>query len=1072
MCMSIISGISSGFNSGLRITQQAVAAGFLLITMAACDSSNGVSTLAIPGIVPVAETPAGMIGAAGGAVSTAGGEVSLMIPAGALDSDQPITIAMLDASTSPNPLTESGSNLAAADFRIELLPNGLTFATPVSITVNLPGTSTAVSVGTYEGFSTSLRMAALVSADGTAEALVNPVVNIDPASGAVSMTAQFSHFSDVLIWDEFRVSGDTPPAKINFFGYQEKLQVGTNIAIVAEAVYEEGIFDQVQLNLTDESSGAFDLTSGDGTFLLPPGAHVGLYTCREIGTGEYRENIKVNVISTFTAPNPIDPDGEPVQGISFNGKVTASDFLVKDFTVVKPVDCIAAVTDNGSGSQDGSGQGGDGSSLNDGTARSTPIDEFTVTLLATEALVGETFTVMTEQNVNPLFISFAQLRLTVTAASGLPTASNADVKAVLGGGSGAVVPTDIEIIVTQTQLSQLWTFKCEQAGTLTFEDFQGTIEIISGDAPLRLVSLEFIHATPTPGTVTCVEPAPPEVSSNWNSSTDGSDTQLVGTSENNTLHVDAESLNGAPSDVRLTATEARIRFDTIFASLFGASSAAPRQTSRETGSATDELGVSITDGIHFDSTPTEPYVVTAVTHCLSEGIATLTANITDEAGGLLSSSSIDITCVRPPTSAACQNAASGLEKTLECNSDLPGVLPFADIFSATLVDVPIGGIGRSVPGGITLHLPATRSGAIINSTDFSSNGWNGGLAPPSPPVSGMFGLDSTHQYLFVQYESGVDLIDLTTPDAAPVFTGLLNYPGRAQEAEFNNFDDSAKLHDYFVMPVHRATGDYLIGCGTDVVRHDFDPLANSGAGAFVANAERISSGIEVCRDIWTSTDADGVAPGYAYATKSASSSQKTAHWLEDGVVEVTLGGDWATQNIAVNNRIMGGVGGLSGEHTLLASRGTNEKGLWSGIPGDAVEGSIAPRISTAALFQDVRCVGALCVATASDTLTTLSWPDRSVKPTVIENSFIVSLGLSARNMVVAANGNIYLAGVSSKRVTIARVSPEGEFGGIIKVDVSSVCNDPQSAQVMDMAHMGILCRTDNQLKVLEFVAEP
>ena len=74
-------------------------------------------------------------------------------------------------------------------------------------------------------------------------------------------------------------------------------------------------------------------------------------------------------------------------------------------------------------------------------------------------------------------------------------------------------------------------------------------------------------------------------------------------------------------------------------------------------------------------------------------------------------------------------------------------------------------------------------------------------------------------------------------------------------------------------------------------------------------------------------------------------------------------------------------------------------------------------------------------------------------------------------MVVAANGNIYLFGMLNKRISIGRVTPQGDFGAAIKIDVSSVCADPQSVQVMDMEHIGIMCRTDNQFKVLEFLPD-
>ena len=112
----------------------------------------------------------------------------------------------------------------------------------------------------------------------------------------------------------------------------------------------------------------------------------------------------------------------------------------------------------------------------------------------------------------------------------------------------------------------------------------------------------------------------------------------------------------------------------------------------------------------------------------------LTANITDDNGMVLNTASIDVTCARMPETAACLNAASGLERAHECNNDLVGILPMADFFTSTVVDVPIGGgPDRTLPGGVTLHLPATLSGELPSEADFSANGWDGSLAPPANP---------------------------------------------------------------------------------------------------------------------------------------------------------------------------------------------------------------------------------------------------------------------------------------------------------------------------------------------------
>jgi hypothetical protein len=484
--------------------------------------------------------------------------------------------------------------------------------------------------------------------------------------------------------------------------------------------------------------------------------------------------------------------------------------------------------------------------------------------------------------------------------------------------------------------------------------------------------------------------------------------------------------------------------------------------------SSNKFAAKSTSTITIDNSPAEPVAINAVLECITEGSDTMTATVTDVNDVVLMSADVTVTCVRPPASIACLSAASGLEMAYECNNDLVGNLAIEHIFEATVVDVPIGGgVDRTLPGGVSLFLPSVINGDIAQKSNFSVHGWDTSISPPDNPEPAMFGLDANHQYLFIQYESGVDLIDLSTPDAAPVYSGLLDYPGRLQESEFQNSGDFSKVHDYMVMPLHTVNGDYLIGCGTDVVRHDFDPDANAGAGTFEPTGVRISDGFEICRDVWTDSNLDNVSPGYAYTTKTISTSQKSTRWLEEGQADVFLEGDWVTSNVDDNNRIMGGVGGFFGENALLGSRGNDVLGLWSGIPGIAAEDSVT-RVSDAAFFQDIRCIETLCVATSSDTITTLSWPDRNIVPSVIESSAMFSTNLKASNMLVASSGSLYLPAVSGTQVIIGRVNSAGEFGGTIKVNISSVCTDPKGAYILDMNHLGIMCRNDNQFKVMEF----
>ncbi|MBT7082309.1 MAG: hypothetical protein HN929_12740 [Chloroflexi bacterium] len=1143
-----------------------------VLGLTGCGGSDESESNSPPDNIPEVATET--IGSSGGSITTPASKVTITIPPGALSSDQDITVTLLDSGAIADPLSTTGEMLDSGSVGIELSPSGLTFTTPITIAFDLPGASTAVAEGGYEGFSVGLGLGMLVSDNGDVVPLIEPEMSVDPVTGIVSLKSKILHFSD-LLWTPLK-SGSNQPVRLDVFGYQDTLAVNENIAIVANARYEPGIYDQIHLSWTDLSAAPFNLISGLDTFpLLHDAPHVGAYTCAEVGTGAFKVDIGVEVVSTLTMDDPFN-NGTEVQALLINGKERPAYLLVKSIPYNKPVDCIERVSD-----------GGNNGSQTEDFPQSPLIDLVEGIISETVVEVGQTFKVTTRTEMTSLIANNLDLTSWLFVRSvtpGAPVVSGVSVTAVMGGGAqeGDIGPPGTFLKGPGTGESgadefswQEWVFKCESEGTYDLV-FESEIALQGSMLELLLEETQVLDL----GSIECVNPLPPAVSFaaaefvvdegvgtaifTVNSDIPVPEALTVAFRVNSGGTVDVfdyEVLGQGTVDFAVGASSATIEVlieddpdvepdETLILELLpidaipGAVAyglAAPTQstltiknndTANSSGGQIDwvqtpieqligdsqtyqlqgtvpetsvgavthwntvaptflfmgtytisdilfggkpaaensprKLAAKSTSTITIDNSPAGPIAINAVLECIAEGSDIMTATVTDVNDVVLMSTDVTVSCVRPPASTACLSAASGLEMAYECNNDLVGNLAIEDIFEPDVIDVPIGGIDRTLPGGVTLYLPSVINGEIAKETDFSVHGWDASISPPADPEPAMFGLDANHQYLFIQYESGVDLIDLSTPDAAPVYSGLLDYSGRLQEAEFQNSGDFSKVHDYMVMPLHTASGDYLIGCGTDVVRHDFDPDANAGAGAFEPTGVRISDGFEICRDVWSDSNLDNVSPGYAYTTKTISKSQKTTRWLEEGQADVFLEGDWVTSNVDDNNRIMGGAGGFFGENTLLGSRGIDVLGLWSGMPGIAAEDSVT-RISDAAFFQDIRCTEALCVATSSDTITTLSWPDRNIAPSVIESSAMFSTNLKATNMLVASSGSIFLPAVSGTQVIIGRVNSAGEFGGTIKVNVSSVCTDPKGAYILDMNHLGIMCRNDNQFKVMEFL---
>lgn len=160
---------------------------------AACgDDDTGATpdagdALGVPdGAAPPDTTPTGTsIGAAGGTASSSDGKLVLVLPPGALTTDARIGIApVIGAAVGPE-LTALG----AVDV-FELTPDGLTFAEPVVATLALA--PIAAAPGALEGAFSAF---AVQSATGVIEAIEDPTLTLDGATGAASLGGTLRHFS-------------------------------------------------------------------------------------------------------------------------------------------------------------------------------------------------------------------------------------------------------------------------------------------------------------------------------------------------------------------------------------------------------------------------------------------------------------------------------------------------------------------------------------------------------------------------------------------------------------------------------------------------------------------------------------------------------------------------------------------------------------------------------------------------------------------------------------------------------------------------------------------------------------
>lgn len=186
------------------------------------------------------EADGGSIGTSGGSVVSSDGAVRLDVPAGALDRAVAIRIGAGAVTDVPAQLRDAAEITRV----VRLEPDGLTFAKPARISFRLPATT--------EGDRVRAAIRALLSRSGErVEMLASPVAEVDLDAGAVTVSAELSHFSEV--WDSLpKGSGVT----VAFSGVPSTWSVGPAFEARATVQYRNGKTNVTGIYFVDNGSTA------------------------------------------------------------------------------------------------------------------------------------------------------------------------------------------------------------------------------------------------------------------------------------------------------------------------------------------------------------------------------------------------------------------------------------------------------------------------------------------------------------------------------------------------------------------------------------------------------------------------------------------------------------------------------------------------------------------------------------------------------------------------------------------------------------------------------------------------
>ena len=262
-------------------------------------------------------TSSAMVGPAGGMLSSVDGMMTMEIPAGAMATDQEISITMAHVSQRPEELADLDDDAVVYEFK----PDGLQFDLPVELTITVPE-SLEPTVDGDRVVAPVLLMATL--SDGTVELAAEQQLTVDAEASSSELRASIDHFSWGVAGASLKVGTETVSIEATAF---VPPSVPVNVDFVA-GVEVRGFFgddedptamDGVSGILADAStspievSGTFDdeldLESGGDD---PHQFGENMYRCTDVPLGIWSNTVLLHGFEMDVSDGPAVTDQDPL----------------------------------------------------------------------------------------------------------------------------------------------------------------------------------------------------------------------------------------------------------------------------------------------------------------------------------------------------------------------------------------------------------------------------------------------------------------------------------------------------------------------------------------------------------------------------------------------------------------------------------------------------------------------------------------------------------------------------------------------------------------------------------------
>ena len=250
---------------------------------------------------PDPNTSSKEVGPDGGTLSSSDNLVTLDIPAGALGSNETITISLIEAEDLGSEFNDVTSEIGI-DKAYELGPDGLTFEQP--ITVSFASNQTV----TQEGDSVVIAPAALLTSDGGETVGLDSLrMVVDEESGEVTLAGELSHFSPLVKTDEWE--------RVTFIVEKVPNMLAVNQTFTVEAhiisypnPHQEGVYTDFSILPVKAD---FSPAKQEMTLLSEQATSQSSfkYTCAETGVGTFKAQgsarINQRSLSSLTVVIPL-----------------------------------------------------------------------------------------------------------------------------------------------------------------------------------------------------------------------------------------------------------------------------------------------------------------------------------------------------------------------------------------------------------------------------------------------------------------------------------------------------------------------------------------------------------------------------------------------------------------------------------------------------------------------------------------------------------------------------------------------------------------------------------------------